>query len=99
MKNTCTLGRLLLALSCTTLPLAVVAADATPAAKAQLGRVLFFDTSLSEPAGQSCATCHAPGAAFTDPDTTKPTSNALRNSSRLLRAMTPGWPTRAWEVS
>src|SRR6185503_17606759 len=27
---------------------------------ATLGRHLFFDTSLSEPAGTSCATCHDP---------------------------------------
>lgn len=36
--------------------------------KAQLGRVLFFDSGLSEPAGQSCSSCHDPGRAFTDPD-------------------------------
>ena len=77
MKKTCILGRLMLILACTTLPLAVVAADATLDAKAELGRVLFFDTSLSEPAGQSCATCHAPAAAFTDPDTAKPTSKGV----------------------
>lgn len=34
---------------------------------AALGRLLFFDTSLSEPAGQSCASCHAPERAFSDP--------------------------------
>jgi cytochrome c peroxidase len=77
MEKTFTLGRLLLVLSCTTLPLAVLAADAASAAKVQLGRLLFFDTSLSEPAGQSCATCHAPGAAFTDPDTARPTSKGV----------------------
>ena len=32
-----------------------------------LGRALFFDASLSEPAGQSCASCHAPRAAFASP--------------------------------
>lgn len=36
--------------------------------KAQLGQQLFFDTSLSEPAGQACASCHDPGHAFTDAD-------------------------------
>lgn len=36
------------------------------AEKIALGRLIFFDTSLSEPAGQSCATCHAPEHAFTD---------------------------------
>lgn len=32
-----------------------------------LGRLVFFDAGLSEPAGQSCATCHDPGRGFTDP--------------------------------
>jgi cytochrome c peroxidase len=29
-----------------------------------IGKRLFFDTSLSEPAGQSCSTCHDPAHAF-----------------------------------
>ena len=33
-----------------------------------LGKNLFFDTSLSTPPGQSCAACHAPGVGFTGPD-------------------------------
>jgi cytochrome c peroxidase len=45
--------------------------------KTQLGRLLFFDATLSEPAGQSCASCHDPAAAFTDPDTAKPTSKGV----------------------
>lgn len=32
-----------------------------------VGRSLFSDATLSEPAGQACASCHAPGRAFTDP--------------------------------
>jgi cytochrome c peroxidase len=35
--------------------------------KAALGALLFADTSLSEPPGQSCATCHDPRHAFADP--------------------------------
>lgn len=34
---------------------------------AQIGARLFFDDSLSEPRGQSCASCHQPQAAFADP--------------------------------
>lgn len=34
---------------------------------AAVGRLIFFDASLSEPGGQSCATCHAPERGFTDP--------------------------------
>lgn len=33
----------------------------------ELGKKLFFDPELSNPTGQSCASCHAPGKAFTDP--------------------------------
>ncbi|SRR5579859_4382318 len=33
----------------------------------QLGRAIFFDASLSEPAGQSCASCHSPDAGFASP--------------------------------
>jgi cytochrome c peroxidase len=33
----------------------------------QLGRILFFDTALSDPEGQSCATCHDPGVGWTGP--------------------------------
>jgi cytochrome c peroxidase len=33
--------------------------------KEQLGKLLFFDTNLSSPAGQACATCHAPEAGWT----------------------------------
>jgi len=34
----------------------------------QLGKDIFFDTSLSNPPGQSCASCHSPAAGFTGPD-------------------------------
>jgi cytochrome c peroxidase len=33
----------------------------------ELGKNLLFDVQLSTPIGQSCATCHAPGAGFTGP--------------------------------
>ena len=34
----------------------------------ELGEKLFFDSNLSSPPGQSCATCHAPEAGWTGPD-------------------------------
>jgi cytochrome c peroxidase len=40
----------------------------------ELGALLFNDTSLSEPAGQSCADCHTPRAKFTDPERDRTTS-------------------------
>ncbi len=39
-----------------------------------LGAELFFDPGLSEPAGQSCSSCHDIHRAFTDPDKGFPTS-------------------------
>ena len=35
--------------------------------KAVLGRKIFFDKTLSNPAGQACANCHDPAKAFSDP--------------------------------
>jgi cytochrome c peroxidase len=36
--------------------------------KEQLGKKLFFDTNLSTPSGQSCATCHGPEVGWVGPD-------------------------------
>ena len=33
----------------------------------ELGKSLYFDENLSEPSGQSCASCHDPDFAFVDP--------------------------------
>ncbi|MDZ7584819.1 MAG: cytochrome-c peroxidase, partial [Thiobacillus sp.] len=52
-------------------------ADSRQAEKAELGRALFFDPSLSSPPGQSCATCHDANAAFTDPDRSLPVSKGV----------------------
>ena len=42
-----------------------------------LGRLIFFDTNLSTPAGQSCSSCHDPDAGFADPDINSPTSEGV----------------------
>jgi cytochrome c peroxidase len=44
---------------------------------AGLGSKLFFDTSLSSPPGQACASCHLPGAGFADPDRELPVSRGI----------------------
>jgi cytochrome c peroxidase len=36
--------------------------------KAALGKLLFFDTTLSNPVGQSCGSCHSPDEGFTFPN-------------------------------
>jgi cytochrome c peroxidase len=60
----------------------------------QLGKFLYFDENLSEPAGQSCASCHHPDAGFVDPDKGIPVSEGVipglfggRNSPSSAYAM------------
>jgi cytochrome c peroxidase len=62
--------------------------------KAALGQKLYFDFNLSEPAGQSCASCHLPEAGFADPDRELPVSRGIhpdrfgdRNSPTAAYAM------------
>ena len=43
-----------------------------------LGGSLYFDTNLSEPAGQACSSCHDPSAGFADPDQYLPVSEGVR---------------------
>ena len=42
--------------------------------KERLGKLLFFDKSLSTPPGQACSNCHAPEVAFADPESELPVS-------------------------
>lgn len=51
-----------------------VAAAAPLTPLQDLGRQLFLDPQLSSPPGESCASCHSPDAAFTDPRRDTPTS-------------------------
>jgi len=44
---------------------------------ATLGEALFFDKNLSEPSGQSCASCHTPANGFADPDSNLSTSEGV----------------------
>ena len=54
-------------LALATLPVcAVPAGELSPVES--LGKAIFFDEALSEPPGQSCATCHGPEAGFAGPD-------------------------------
>ena len=48
-----------------------------PTPNAALGEKLYFDTRLSEPDGQSCASCHEPGFGFVDPDKGLPVSEGV----------------------
>ena len=42
--------------------------------KEELGKLLFFEKSLSTPEGQDCSDCHKPEKAFADPETGLPVS-------------------------
>jgi len=42
---------------------------------------LYFDENLSEPSGQSCASCHDPGFGFVDPDSDLPVSEGVNEGS------------------
>jgi cytochrome c peroxidase len=46
-----------------------------PQQKEQLGSLMFSDPNLSNPTGQSCADCHTPSRAFTDPESDHSTSS------------------------
>lgn len=50
--------------------------------KEALGRLLFFDSNLSTPRGQSCASCHQQTAGFADPDKEIPVSRGI-NADRF----------------
>jgi cytochrome c peroxidase len=66
-------GKMILVVSAVLVMLLCVAAPVFAAgltAEEQLGKALFFDTDLSNPAGESCATCHAPQVGWTGPDST-----------------------------
>jgi len=58
--------RSLIAIAATIVPLGSMAASTEPLV--DLGRLIFFDASLSDPPGQSCGTCHGPTAGWTGPD-------------------------------
>src|SRR5271167_2783724 len=68
--------------------------DAIRQAREQLGKLLFFDETLSEPHGTSCASCHDPRRAFSGnhgstigvPLGSRPGTFALRNTPSLTYA-------------
>lgn len=70
-------GKLLFISSITAGLLAVSFTAAALTDQETLGQNLFFDTNLSEPAGQACASCHDPNAGFADPDQNIPVSEGV----------------------
>jgi cytochrome c peroxidase len=77
-------------------------ADPALTPKQELGQFLYFDEDLSQPGGQSCASCHHPDSAFVDPDFQLPVSEGVlpdrfgnRNSPSAAYAMYA--PTRFFD--
>lgn len=62
----------------------------------QLGKELFFDTNLSTPPGQSCATCHAPEAGFKGPDSDINNHGAVYPGAVFTRFGNRAPPTAAY---
>lgn len=54
----------------------------------EIGKSVFLDTSLSNPSGQGCVSCHQPNAAFADPRPVSPGAVAdrkgIRNAPSLM---------------
>lgn len=59
--------------------------------KEALGKQLFFDETLSEPAGQSCATCHTPEMGFADRDARITSEGAVQGLFSNRNSMTSAY--------
>lgn len=46
-------------------------------AKEVVGKLAYFDTNLSNPAGQACASCHSPDTGFAEPHSELPVSQGV----------------------
>lgn len=56
--------------------------------KELMGKQIFFDESLSEPAGQSCGTCHEPAKGFADKEGRITSEGAVKGLFSNRNAMT-----------
>lgn len=51
--------------------------DALQVEKVAVGKLLYFDTNLSSPSGQACASCHDPETGFAEPNAELPVSQGV----------------------
>lgn len=64
--------------------------------KETLGKKLFFDKNLSQPAGQACAECHSPETGFTGPDSEINKTHSVYHGALEPRAGNRKPPTAAY---
>ena len=91
--------RLHILLAIMSIPMVALRAEETTVQRsraADLGKHIFLDTNLSEPAGQACVSCHQPASAFADARRVSPGAVAgregRRNSPSLMyAALIPGF--------
>jgi len=55
----------------------VTPADTSQVEKVAVGKLLYFDTNLSSPSGQSCGSCHDPETGFAEPHSELPVSQGV----------------------
>jgi cytochrome c peroxidase len=79
-------------------PISAHAADLELSTLQQLGKDIFFDTDLSEPAGQACASCHAPETGFTSPNAARNAREAIIAGAQSDRAGARTPPSVAYAV-
>ncbi|WP_096485755.1 cytochrome-c peroxidase [Methylorubrum populi] len=74
-------------------PLAIPFPDDNPfqAAKAELGRALFFEPALSRDGDRTCATCHIPGKDWTDSSPRAPRSDGGFMDFRTPTLLNVAW--------
>lgn len=69
-------------------------------AEVKLGKAIFFDTNLSAPVGQSCASCHRPEKAYADPDqATSPGAITALTGNRNTPSITYSAYTAKWNFN
>ena len=95
-KESSTLAAICVSVSLTIAVTALAASHPKLSAKEQLGKNLFFDTSLSTLAGQSCAACHAPETGFTGPTPSINASGAVYEGAVAGRFGNRKPPTSAY---
>jgi cytochrome c peroxidase len=91
------MGSLILMIGLTVLYSFVAGAQETQlSAIEQLGKQLFFDKNLSDPRGQSCATCHDPAAGWTGESSETNASESVYRGARQERAGNRKPPSAAY---